>query len=282
LRSATEELSRAGVESARLDAEWLLMAALGWAKAAVYRNLRWELEDDQQSEFESFVARRCLGEPAAYVTGRREFWSLDFAVSRDVLVPRPETEHLVETGLRFLDSWTGPIRILELGTGSGAVAVSLAHERKDIEVWATDVSVAALRVARGNARQHGLGERIHFLEGDLFEALGSVQAPFAAILSNPPYIARGDLANLPCGVRDWEPLSALDGGPDGMDFHRRIISEGSSYLCPGGLLALEIGSSMADDVCEFFQCTNGFTPATVVRDYSGRARVIWARMRTNG
>lgn len=281
MRSATEELSRAGVESARLDAEWLLMAALGWAKEAVYRNLGCELEDDQQSKFESFVARRCLGEPAAYITGKREFWSLDFTVSRDVLVPRPETEHLVETGLRFLDSWAGPLRILELGTGSGAVAVSLAHERRDIEVWATDVSVGALRVAWGNARQHGLVERIHFVEGNLFGALGSMKGPFTAILSNPPYIARGGLADLPRGVRDWEPLSALDGGPDGMDFHRRIISEARNYLCPGGLLALEIGASMADHVCEFFRFTEGFTPATVVRDYSGRERVVWG-LRTNG
>lgn len=273
---ATERLSRAGVENARLDAEWLLMAALGWDKEAVYRNFRCQLEDEEQSAFDRFVARRCTGEPAAYITGEREFWSLGMNVNRDVLIPRPETEHLVDTVLIFLTAWTQPIRILELGTGSGAVAISLAHEMPDIEVWATDLSVKALRVAQANARQHGLAERIQFLAGDLFEALGPRPGSFTAIMSNPPYIPSGALASLPQGIRDWEPPSALDGGVDGMDFYRRIISAAPGYLCPQGLLALEVGSHMAGDVGELFRLGNGFNPATVVHDLAGYERVVWA------
>ena len=278
LRRATARLVRAGVESPRLDAEWLLMAALGWGKEAVYRNLRCQLEDEQRSVFDGLVSRRCMGEPAAYIVGKREFWSLEFKVNGDVLVPRPETEHLVETGLEFLDSWTGPRRILEIGTGSGAVAVSLAHERRDIEVWATDISARALDVARHNARQHGMAELIHFCEGDLFGALDAMKGPFAAIFSNPPYVASADLADLPREVRDWEPLPALDGGPDALDLYRRIISGGAHHLYPGGLLALEIGSGMAEDVCELFRIRNGFNQPVVGHDYAGHERLVCASL----
>ena len=276
LRRATTQLAGAGIESARLDAEWLLMVVLGWSKEELYRNLANEFEDERRSTFDDLVTRRLAGEPAAYIVGQREFWSLEFKVNRDVLVPRPETEHLVETALRFLDSRTGAMRILEIGTGSGAVAVSLVHERRDLEVWATDVSASALGVARENARRYGLAGQIHFLAGDLFGALGSVKGPFTAIVSNPPYIASADLAHLPREVQDWEPLSALDGGPDAMDFYRRIISAGPDYLCHGGLLALEIGSGMADDVSELFRAQTGFNQAAVVHDYAGHERLVWA------
>lgn len=276
LRTATRELARARVDCPRLDAEWLLMTALGWSRERLYRDLLRPLEAAERALFEHMVSRRCLGEPAAYVTGHREFWSLDFKVSRDVLVPRPETECLVETGLDFLASWTGPSRVLELGTGSGALAVSLAHEREDIEIWATDISAAALEIARENARRHGVFDRIHFLEGDLFGALGGEVPAFAAVVSNPPYIACGDISDLPAAVRDWEPSLALDGGPDGTMYHRRIIAGGGRHLLPGGLLALEIDCRTADTVCGLMRAETGFNPGTVIRDYAGRERVVWA------
>ena len=276
LRAATRELSDAGVEFSRLDAELLLMAALGWTREQIYRGLSCVLEEGQRAVFDGFVARRCNGEPSAYIAARREFWSLDFHVSRDVLIPRPETEHLVETGLEFFESWRGPRRVLELGTGSGAVGISLAHEMSDVEVWATDISAAAIEVARGNARRHGVSNRVHFLVGDLFEALDSDSGDFAAILSNPPYIASGDIPDLPCGVRDWEPWSALDGGGDGLIFHRRIIRDGKDHLLPGGLLALEIADLTASAVCERFRAGREFSPPRVIRDYAGRERVAWA------
>lgn len=276
LRTAARALARARVECPRLDAECLLMAALGWSRERLYRDLPRPLEAAERSSFEHMVSRRCLGEPIAYVTGHREFWSLDFKVSRDVLVPRPETEHLLETGLAFLTSWTGPPRVLELGTGSGALAVSLAHERADIEIWATDVSAAALEVARENARRHGVLDRIHLLEGDLFGALGGMAPGFAAVVSNPPYIASGGVPDLPGAVRGWEPLLALDGGADGMVFHRRIIAEGARHLLSGGLLALEIGCGTADTVRGLMGAAAGFNAGTVVRDYAGRDRVVWA------
>lgn len=276
LRRAAAGLSEAGIDTARLDAEVLLMEALGWSREDLYRNPEAELQEFQAARFQGLAARRRRGEPAAYITGSREFWSLDFRVTPDVLIPRPETEHLVQTVLDLLAERPGPRRVLDLGTGSGAVAVALAKERADLEVWATDMSAAALRVARANAQQHGVAGRVHFGEGDLFAPVRGREGFFDVLASNPPYVPRGEMVRLQREVRDWEPAAALDGGVDGMDCYRRIAREGARYLRPGGWAAVEVGAEPASGVRGLFRDGAGFGELRTVRDYAGHDRVVAA------
>ncbi len=276
LRRAAARLGDAGIDTARLDAELLLMEALGWSREHLYRNPRGELRDFQTARFESLIGRRLGAEPVAYVTGLREFRSLDFRVTPDVLIPRPETEHLVETVVEFLAPGSGPGRILEIGTGSGAVAVCLALEFPRAEIWATDVSVAALEVARDNAVRHGAAGRIRWCPGDLLAPLRGLCAWFDVLVSNPPYIPSGAIASLPPGVREWEPALALDGGADGMDFHRRLGRGGARHLREGGMLALEVGAAQGDTVSGLFRDNRELRRVRVRRDYGGRPRVVTA------
>lgn len=283
LDQAAGALSRAGIESARLDAEVLLAHVLGATRERLYLDYDAPLAADRQDRFLSLIARRCRGEPVAYLTGRREFWSLDFLVTPAVLVPRPETELLVETAVGLIGE--APtlelgFKILELGTGSGAIAVSLAKEKPAPEIWATDISPAALEVARTNASRHGVAHKIHFCAGDLFEAVAYLTGRwgfFQMIVSNPPYVRSEEFDRLPRDVRDFEPRIALDGGPDGLDFYRRIVRAGRLYLASSGLVLFEIGEDMADEVVRLFTDAGCFTPARVYRDYSGRDRVVSAR-----
>jgi len=280
LRRGTEFLSGVGVQSAHLDAELLLSHLLGWSREKLWLKDEAFLEATQIQLFELALRRRARREPVAYITGAKEFWSLDFVVSPEVLVPRPETELLVEIAfgwIRSLEVSGSKLRILDLGTGSGAIAVSLLRERNDAEVWATDLSGEALEIARVNAARHGVEEKIHLLQGDLFEPLRSRRGWFHMILSNPPYVRRNEIQNLPPEVRDWEPRPALDGGVDGLDRYRRIIWEGHLYLANGGMIALEIGADMADEVCQLFSGVGCYSRGSVYRDYSGRDRVIVAR-----
>jgi len=292
-------LSRAGVEGARLDAELLLAEALGFDRSKLYLNYELALDPRAQERFCSLLARRMGGEPVAYITGRREFWSLDFLVNRATLVPRPESELLVEVAIRLLSDrrrHAGPPldlplakgemkrgcaehkpKILDLGTGSGAIAVSLAREIADVEIWATDVSVEALEVAERNARRHGAEEKIHFLSGDLFEPVRDRRGFFQMIVSNPPYVRRGELDRLAREIRHFEPRIALDGGEDGLDFYRRIIQEGCLYLAPGGFVALEIGAEMGAEVGRLFADVGCYSEARLYADYAGRDRVVSAR-----
>ncbi len=274
LQRAAARFSDAGIDTPRLDAEMLLMEVLGWSREALYRSPEVELQDPQIARFEGFVGRRGRGEPVAFLTGSREFWSLEFRVTRDVLIPRPETEHLVETVLDFLASHRDRCRILEVGTGSGAIAVSLAKECPRAEVWATDVSAPALEVARENARRHGVERRIHWLQGDL---LAPVRAGrFDVLVSNPPYIPRGEIPCLQREVRDWEPALALDGGIDGMDFYRRIVRDGVRHLRDGGLMGVEIGADLSGGVSELFRAHAELHRVRIMSDYSGSPRVVAA------
>ena len=250
------------------------MEVLGWSREDLYRSPETTLDASESERFEALVARRERGEPVAYLVGRREFRSLDFSVTPDVLIPRPETEHLLEAVVDFLASRPGPQRILDLGTGSGAIAVSVAKECPEAEVWATDVSAPALAVARENARRHGVGRRIHLFHGDLCAPVRDLPGYFDAVVSNPPYIPTRELTRLPRDVRDWEPSLALDGGVDGMGFHRRIVDEGIPLLREGGLLAVEIGADLGDAVCELFRAHRDLRRVRVLRDYAGLPRVV--------
>lgn len=279
LQEGTRLLSQAGIESARLDAEVLLRHWLGVAQEALYRNPERPLSMEEHKLFHQALLRRTRGEPIAYITGHREFWSLDFIVTPDVLVPRPETERLVEVALEGLGESGKAIKytILDLGTGSGVLAVSLAKERGDSEIWATDISAEALGVAAENAARHGITDRIRLLQGDLFGPIRGRKRFFDMIVSNPPYIRRKEFSTLPLEVRDWEPRIALDGGADGLDFYRRVAREAHSYLVEEGFLVLEIGADMAQEVRRLFAETGYYSAISVFQDYAGRDRVVVAR-----
>lgn len=279
LQEGTGFLCRMGVESARLDAELLLGKVVGAGREALYLDYEMPLKARQKSLFQRALQRRAQREPISYITGQREFWSLDFLVTPDVLVPRPETEHLVEVALELLGQLDKnfPFRILDLGTGSGAIAVSLAKERSDLEIWATDFSSGALEIARANADQHGVREKVHFLQGDTFKPVEGRRGFFHMVVSNPPYVRRGEIQDLPPEVRDWEPKLALDGGLDGLDLYRRIIQGGQLYLADRGFMVLEIGADMGDEVSRLFAIMDCYSEGAVYQDYAGRDRVVVAR-----
>ena len=309
LRAGAELLHKTGIDNARLDVEVLLRHVLGVKTAEFYLDFDLVLNAAAEQEFKKLLLRRAGREPVAYITSHREFWSLDFVVTPEVLIPRPETELLVELAfaratrvvpphpslspvvggegkrkgagdsrsdaLTCLDS-NPPLKILDLGTGSGAVAVSLAKERPQARVCAVDISAGAIEVARWNARRHGVEDRVEFFCGDLFEPVTEEREGYDLIVANPPYIRNGDLAGLAPEIREWEPIMALDGGADGLLYYRRIIAGAGEYLKGGGSIVLELGDAMGEAVARLFADAGGFEPAQVYRDYAGKERVIAA------
>src|SRR5215831_17775949 len=248
-------LSDAGIENHRLDAEVLLRHVLKMEKEQLYMNGDTPISAGQEAEFRALLSRRSQREPVSYITGQKEFSSLDFFVTPAVLIPRPETELLVEVALQYIArlGCGSPVKVLDLGTGSGAIAVSLAKDRGAMEIVAVDICPVALDLARVNAVRHGVADRIRFLPGDLF-----------APLKETPEI------------REWEPTIALDGGVDGADTYRRIIGEGHRYLTPRGSIVLEIGADMGGDVAGLFSRSNCYGPPAVCQDYACKDRVIAA------
>ena len=270
-------LSAAGVESPRLDSEVLLRHALGIDQAEFYLRLDESIAPDVERRFWELLRRRARREPVAYITGRKEFWSLDFAVTPDVLIPRPETEVLVETALERAQSMIkSPLKIIDIGTGSGAIAVALANELPHAQMTGVDISKAALRVARTNAERHGVADRIRFVQGDLWAPVAGEPEGFDLIVTNPPYIRSGDLAGLALEIREWEPISALDGGEDGLDYYRRIASDCGRYLAAAGQILLEIGDGMGEAVRRIF-IRAGYEMPMIIRDYAGKERVLAIR-----
>lgn len=270
------------IESPRASAEILLAYVLGLKRIDLYIRYDQPLIRDELARFKAAIRRRVRREPVAYIVGEKEFWSLPLAVTPDVLIPRPETECLVEAALALLAPAKGEdaghaVSILELGTGSGALALALAAERRTAFIAASDRSEKALAVARTNARRLGMEERIHFFLGDWFSCLRSGRACFDLILSNPPYIPSAEIDGLQPEVSRYEPRAALDGGADGLSAIRAIIGQASDYLRPGGHLLLEIGHDQSAAI-ESIACGSGaYAEWTFVRDYSGHLRV--ARIR---
>jgi release factor glutamine methyltransferase len=262
------------VESPRLEAQILLAHALGCQKIDLYVRHEEEPPEDRRAAFRDMIRKRAEGMPVAYLVGHREFYSLSFDVSPAVLIPRPETETLVLEALRLLKPMEAP-RVLDLGTGSGCIAVSLARQHKTARVTAVDLSAAALAVARTNAHKHGVADRVTFDEGDLFAPVAG-QA-FDLIVSNPPYIAHAEFPTLDPGVREFEPRSALDGGPDGLAVYRRIAAEAAHALAPGGTILVEVGATQAPAVRELF--SPYLDPGPTFQDAAGRPRVVTARRR---
>lgn len=260
-----------GLDSPRLDAELLIADALGIDRMRIYLDHHKPLLADELVAVRERVKRRGKHEPVAYITGQKGFWSLDLAVDRRVLVPRPDTERLVERALDRLKGRVAP-RVVDVGCGSGAIALALAHERPDAEVIGVDRSPAALAVSRANALTLGL-DRVEWREGDL---LAGVDGPFDLVASNPPYIPSGDIAGLMPDIVLFEPHSALDGGPDGLDLVRRLIPEAADRLRPGGVLLVEIGHDQGSAVAALAEADGRFEGVAIVADYGRRDRVLEA------
>jgi release factor glutamine methyltransferase len=273
LRWTTQHFTAKGIESARLDAELLLAFALGVDRLRLYLDFEKPVLDEERARFRALVRRR--GEqrvPVAYLTGVREFWSLRLAVTPDVLIPRPDTETLVEALLARVARRDAPLAVLDLGTGSGAIALALAKEWPAARLTATDVSDAALAVARKNAEALGLADRVRFASGDGFAAVAGER--FDVVVSNPPYVSEADAAGLAPELRH-EPAPALFASGDGTALLRRIAAEAPARLAPGGLLALELAPAQAADVT---QCLReaGFGQLAEHRDLAGRVRALSA------
>jgi release factor glutamine methyltransferase len=262
-------------EFSRLDAEVLLAHALGRRRIDLYTHHDEIPTAEARETFRGLIRRRIEGCPVAYLVGRKEFFALDLEVSSAVLIPRPESEFVVMECLRLAKGMEKPA-VLDIGTGSGNLAVAIAHQHAGAEVTAVDRSAAALEVAARNAAKHGVQARVRFLEGDLFEPLGE-RRNFDFVVSNPPYIATEDLGRLPSGVRDYEPVLALDGGPGGYTVLDRLIANARDYLRPGGHLIVEIGAPQEEHVRRQVGGFAGYHIAPTIYDYSRHPRVIQAR-----
>lgn len=264
-------------ERARRDAENLLRHVC--ARKGAERNRAWllthldsEAAPDTAAEFHGLVERRLAGEPIQYMVGEAEFYGLPFYVTRDVLIPRPETEHLVEKALQLAAGFRRP-RMADIGTGSGAIAVALATHLHEASITATDISPAAVAVARRNAERNGVADRIRFLEGDLLSPVGGER--FDMVVSNPPYVAEGDRATLAVEVREFEPSAALFAGGDGLAVYRRLIPAASAALVSGGFLALEIGHGQQPAVAAMLK-SEGLAAIEFTADLQGIPRVASA------
>ncbi len=309
-------LAQKGVESPRLDAEVLLANCLGWKRIDLYARYDQTPSEEIRKQYKALIGRRLEGCPVAYLVGRKEFFGLALEVSPAVLIPRPESEYVVMECLRLAKDMPEP-RVLDIGTGSGNLAVAVAHKHPGAQVTAIDVSPEALAVAKRNAERHGVVDRIRFLAGDLFGPLdadaptsigksdsqpqheaGAKRKPptahdsplttsppptphplFDFVLSNPPYIPHEDISNLPPGVRDYEPHLALDGGPGGFAVFDHLIAVAPKYLKAGGYLIVEIGSPQEKPARERLAAHGAYELGETIRDGAGHPRVLRARCR---
>ncbi len=269
LQSATARLKAAGIESARLDAEVLLAHVLNCRRLYLYVDADKNLNPAQVTRFESLISQRAEKIPTAYLTGQREFMGLNFVVTPDVLIPRPDTEILVQYAVEKLSALKGNVTFADIGTGSGAICVSILKYVKNANAVTVDISKAAVDCAKFNAKKFGVDDRLKFYVGNLFEPLRGQK--FHAIISNPPYIPTSDLATLQDEVKR-EPNIALDGGDDGLNFYRRIVDAAPNFLCTGGFLAVEIGINQAHDVKNLFE--KNFTDIKILKDLAGIERVV--------
>ncbi|AJE02345.1 peptide chain release factor N(5)-glutamine methyltransferase [Geobacter pickeringii] len=265
-----EYLAEKGIENARLETEWLLGTALGLDRVGLYVNFDKPLNQNELGTIRGLVARRAKREPLQYILGSQEFFGLDFEVTPAVLIPRHDTEVLVEEALKRAPAAGS---ILDIGVGSGCIAVSLAKSLPETAVWGVDRSAAALALARRNVERHGV--RVTLVEGSLFEPLTGER--FDMIVSNPPYIPTADIGTLQAEVRDAEPLMALDGGVDGLDFYRLIVSGASGHLAPRGWLMVEVGIGQAEAVLGMFTRA-GFGDCFTAKDPNGIDRVVGGRI----
>lgn len=277
---SADYLASKGVESGRLDAEWLLASALGTERLQLYLKYDRPVGPEEREAFKQQLRRRACREPLQYILGRAAFRELELVADPRALIPRPETEVLVEEVLAWAkDRKSGLGTVMDIGTGTGAVSVSLAVEGVCEQIVATDISEGALEVARLNAQRHGVEALLDFRRGSLFEIVDAGEA-FDVIVSNPPYVATGERAGLQPEIRDWEPSEALFAGEDGLDVIQPLIAEAPEHLTDGGLLALEVGLGQAERVTRQIDDSGRFEPARVRRDLGGLPRVIMAERKT--
>jgi len=280
LSDAVDRLEAAGVEHPRRNAEWLLADVLDCGRAALYAYSARTVAPDRLQQFEQMVARRARREPLQYILGYEEFYGLRVKVTPDVLIPRPETEEVVDEALRCLRDVEKP-RVLDVGTGSGCIALALQHERPDATVYACDVSPEALAVARSNAEAHGLS--VQYFQADVLsdELADHVVAPLDLVISNPPYIPDREGASLPIDVREHEPNVALFAGDDPLRFYRVLARQAQTLLADGRWLVLETHAHYADEVVGLLQQA-GYAEVRVKKDLAGRARIAMARHHSDG
>ena len=270
----TEYFKRYDISSPRLDAELLLSHILETTRLQLYLRFDMPVFPDHLADFRELVKKRAAHAPVSYLISRKEFFSLDFYVDSRVLIPRPETEVLVESVLQTQET---PCHLIDMGTGSGAIAISLAANRPEWEMLATDISADALEVAQKNAVAHKCADRLTFLKGNLFEPLEGLPNPrFDWIVSNPPYVSTTEYQSLPSGVRDHEPETALLAGTDGLDVIVGILKGAPRFLKPGGRVGLEIGHNHSHDVQELVQSNSAYSGCQVITDYSGVERLVIA------
>ena len=275
LTSAIARLTTEQVPSPRMNAELLLMFTLGCDRAYLHAHPERELTVDEKTRYDAALANRARGVPAQYITGHQEFWGVDLIVTPAVLIPRPETEHVIETVLDCVGrapSPASPLRILDVGTGSGCIALSLAKELPQAEIHATDISAAALEVARANAARHKLESRIQFREADLLA--GFENNPFDFIVSNPPYVGESEEDQVQLEVRKFEPRNAVFAGPTGVEVIARLIPQAQAALKPDGWLIMEISGTIAEEVKHLLRDWN---EVRIKPDLQSIPRVVQAR-----
>jgi len=286
LKQAMAQLRAARVPSYTLAAELLLMHVLGRERAWLYAHHEEPLTAEAAERYFALVARRCAGVPTQYLTGRQEFWGLEFEVGPGVLIPRPETEHVVEVALARLGPpdaddprprGTG-LRIADVGTGCGCLAIALARELPGAQIVATDISAAALAYARRNAARHGVGKRVQFVCGNLLDAVASPPL-FDLLVCNPPYVARGDAESLPQEVRAHEPAEALFGGPAGHEFYPALVDQARNRLGGGGQFVVELGYNSVARVAPLLEAARDWREVAVTHDLAGIPRVLAATRR---
>jgi release factor glutamine methyltransferase len=269
----TAHFQKNEIDNPRLEAEVLLAHLLGIDRMGLYLNYDRPLSEEERTAYREMIQRRAGGEPLAYIVGYKEFWSMRFAVTPECLIPRPETEHLVEETVRIGTELPPPLRVLEIGHGCGAVAIALAKELEQAQIVATDISPGTRALALENAEAHGVGGRIQFVLGGPFPP---GEGPFGLICSNPPYIPTEEVLHLAPEVRDYEPPTALDGGADGLRFFREIAQSAPAFLAKGGWLLMEMGKGQDSQVAAIVK-EQGFVHVDFIQDYAGVQRVIRAQ-----
>ena len=280
LKVSSDYLKNKGIENPRLNAEVLLAHQLHVERVGLYLNFDQPLTETELSSYRSLIKRRVVHEPLQYITGTQEFWSLDFTVDPHVLIPRTETEIVVEQGIalaKTLKPKGQGLKILDLGTGCGAIAIALAKEIPDARVRATDISNNALGVARLNALKHGVSDRVSFCRGDLWEPLLGGADRFDMIVSNPPYVSIEEYDDLSPEVRDYEPRQALEGREGGMYYIEKIIRGAHNFLNPGGWIILEMAPWQTQNALDIMARTGEYHQETRIKDYSRRYRVVMAQ-----
>ena len=281
LKVSADYLKSKGIENPRLNAEVLLAYQLNLERIRLYLNFNQPLTGKEVSGYRTLIKRRISREPLQYITGTQEFWSLDFVVDRHVLIPRPETEIVVEQAIALAKTieqgGNQSLQILDLGTGCGTISIALAKEMPWALIWATDISEKALCLARRNALKHDISDRLRFRQGDLWEALLNDDFLFDIVVSNPPYVTSGEFNDLSPEIRDNEPRLALDGGEDGMYYLEKIIKGAHDFMNPGGWIILEMAPAQTQEALTIMDQTGNYEKMARIKDYSRSYRVVIAR-----